>query len=196
MGRWFGGARLKARAAACGGAALSMFGLLSGCAGMQAQYEAQYCTHDAAYAAGVNAAKNGQDMSGNYAATTSCSGDAAALNQAYTQGYQFGLRSTGGRGGPARPRGYECKNSFGKEICGYHCVESGTNVRCAATPEQQCMAGGFGKIACGYSCAKSQTTVKCAQRRRNNCAADSFGNVKCGRNCRLEFGTLKCDEEE
>lgn len=201
MGNWFEGPIHAVRVAlACTrrGIALVPLVALSNCAAMQAQYEAQHCTHDAAYAAGVNAGKNGQNMSGDYASVTNCTGDATdatALNNAYAAGFKFGLRSTGGGGGSRRPAGYECKNSFGKEICGYHCVEQGTNVRCAPTPDQRCIAGGFGNIACGYNCAKSNSTVKCAQRRRDNCAADNFGNVKCGRNCRLEFGNLKCDEQ-
>ena len=193
MEKGCGGSSVWARGR--GVAALGALVLVSGCASMQAQYEAQHCTHNAAYAAGVNTAKNGKDMLGDYAATTSCSSDAVGLNKAYTSGFQFGLRNTGGNGSSTSPPGYECRSSFGKEICGYNCVASGSSVRCAASPEQQCLAGGFGKIACGYNCAKSQNTVKCAQRRGNNCVADSFGNVKCGRNCRVEFGDIKCGKE-
>lgn len=172
---------------------LGLAALATGCAAMQAQYVAQTCNHDAAYAAGMNDGKNGNNMRGNYA--SGCPQDIAALNRAYSEGFKFGLKNTATTGN-GRPQGYQCRTSFGNEVCGYHCVtSSGGNVRCAARPDQMCMTGGFGEIACGYNCAQSTNALACAQKRGNNCVG-AYGEVRCGKNCRIEFGNIKCDKRE
>lgn len=165
---------------------------LVSCAAMKAEYIAENCNPSAAYAGGVNDAKNGNDMKPNYASVFDCDEDQTALNQSYADGFKFGLNATAGDSG-GRRADYQCKSSFGNKVCGYHCVQSMNTVQCASTPDQTCLATDFGEIACGYGCAKSQNTVKCAQRRRENCAADNFGNVKCGRNCRAEPSGVTCD---
>ncbi len=62
---------------------------LSGCAAIQQDMIAQTCNTDAAYATGVNNAKNGFDMQNDFAAI--CPNNTAAINSAYRDGYQFGL---------------------------------------------------------------------------------------------------------
>lgn len=165
------------------------------CAAMQAQYVAEVCTPSAAYAAGINDAKNRQDMKGNYAAGLSCPQFQASLNQSYAEGFRFAL-DKGTAGPDGRFPGYECKSSFGNKVCGYHCVHSMGTVLCAARPDQMCLQTDFGKMACGYGCAISQNTIKCAQRKNESCVADNFGNVKCGRNCRATPFGLRCDKRK
>lgn len=163
------------------------------CAAMQAQYVAEVCTPSAAYAAGVNDARKGHDMKGNYAANAACPQFAASLNQSYAEGFRFAFDKTAAAPGGKGP-GYECRSSFGNKVCGYHCVESMGTVQCAARPDQMCLKTNFGKMACGYGCARSQDTVKCAQRKNESCVADSFGNVKCGRSCRVTPYGISCDK--
>ncbi|MCH2185527.1 hypothetical protein MK280_06605 [Myxococcota bacterium] len=168
---------------------------LASCAAIQAQYEAETCTPTAAYAAGVNDARNGKNMDGNYAAAYYCSQDQASLNQSYIEGFQFAMDKIPS-GPDSRHAGYECKSSFGNKVCGYNCVESMGTVQCASRPDQRCVANNFGQMACGYSCAKSQDTVKCAQKKNENCVADSFGNVECGRNCRVTPYGIRCGSRD
>lgn len=167
--------------------------LLGGCAQMQADYIAKTCNTDAAYAAGVNHGKNGDDMVGNYGMVAGCPDNIDALNQAYSKGFTVGLESGAALPPNTEPE-YQCKSSFGNEVCGYNCVKSNNNVQCASTPDQMCVAGKFGSTACGYGCAKSSKEVKCASRRRDNCVADNFGKIQCGRNCRIEKSKIVCDE--
>ncbi|MEM6581435.1 MAG: hypothetical protein AAF699_09190 [Pseudomonadota bacterium] len=174
-------------------AALILLLALAGCETMRTDSIARNCNTDAAHAAGVNAGKQGSDMIPNYGSRYSCPEQHTALNAAYRDGYKFGLENAAKTAG--RNKGYRCYNSFGKEICGYNCVEAITSVQCAPTPDQHCMATDFGSIACGYGCAKSGNTVKCASNKRENCVADVFGNVICGRNCRIDFNKAKCDEQ-
>jgi hypothetical protein len=63
--------------------------LLSGCAQLEQAYIQQTCNTDAAYAAGVNDAKNNVDMQANYA--SSCPANVAELNDTYRKGYEFSL---------------------------------------------------------------------------------------------------------
>jgi hypothetical protein len=63
--------------------------LLGGCARLQQDYIEQTCNTDAAYAAGVNDAKNNIDMQTNYAG--GCPANVATLNDSYRRGYQFSL---------------------------------------------------------------------------------------------------------
>lgn len=58
---------------------------------MQQAIIAQMCNPNAAYAQGVNDAKNSVDMKYDYAGWYSCPYSNAAINAAYQQGYQFGL---------------------------------------------------------------------------------------------------------
>jgi hypothetical protein len=167
--------------------------LLTSCAAMKQNYIEQTCNHDAAYAAGVNAAKNGEDMQGAYAQSSGCPHTPEtpeALNAAYVSGFRFGLETTGGS-----RSGYGCKESFGNKVCGYHCTENAGTVRCASTPDQHCISAGVGNVACGYHCASPPTQVICATHRGDNCVINAFGDAKCGRNCRDDRGSkVTCDE--
>jgi hypothetical protein len=176
------------------GAALLLFLLFgSGCAQMQSALVAEVCTPDAAYAAGVNDAKNGRDMQSNY--SSGCPAP-AGLNDSYRKGYQFGLSRTEPASPSSERAGYGCVSSFGREVCGYECKESLGSAQCASTPDQQCVVGPFGKIACGYSCVVSPFAARCAVHRGNNCVSDSAGNIQCGRNCRIDYGNPTCDSKE
>src|SRR5262249_1724589 len=100
----------------------------------------------------------------------------------------------------------ECLTSSGKTACGYHCVASDGQVRCAQTPEGVCtIASGvvvcwdpppvlrrvFGervpqpscvttsyRTACGYSCEMSNDQVQCAQTPFGECQV-SDGRLVC-----------------
>ncbi|WP_119343495.1 hypothetical protein [Facilibium subflavum] len=75
---------------------LSSIFLLSSCAQMMTQMAQQNCTLDAAYASGVNAAKEGNSMDRNYASICSyinlSEAEKLKLNAEYRKGYQFGLK--------------------------------------------------------------------------------------------------------
>ena len=175
--------------------------LLSGCAAMQQSYVEQKCNTDAAYAAGVNAAKNGRNMRANYAAD--CPTNQAEINASYRQGYQYAFSANNNNSGininingnNSRSNGWMCTQGIGGEVCGYGCITSFGVTRCARFPGQQCLADNFGNIACGYHCMKSLNSVKCAQSWGDNCVKSNFGDVKCGINCRFDFGQIKCDQE-
>lgn len=167
--------------------------LLTGCAQLTELVEQEMCSRDAAYAAGVNAGRTGHEMASNF--SWGCPLP-EGLNEAYREGYQFGLAHAGGSNATNAAPTHQCVSSFGQQVCGYHCKQSGTTERCAATPDQQCVKDDFGAIACGYGCVKTSTSVGCAEHRSDNCVSDIVGNIKCGRNCRVEYASLKCDKKD
>jgi hypothetical protein len=80
--------------------------------------------------------------------------------------------------------------------CGFNCVNSMNNVRCASQPDQICRSNPLGIIACGYHCISTVKTVRCALYSSDVCVADSNGNVFCGINCRVERNAIAvCDVE-
>lgn len=82
------------------------------------------------------------------------------------------------------------------EACGFNCINSLNNVRCAASPDQVCRSNELGLIACGYNCISSPKTVRCALHPTDQCVADNNGNVFCGLNCRVERNAIGvCDIE-
>lgn len=167
--------------------------LLPGCAQLTELVEQEMCSRDAAYAAGVNAGKDGHEMASNFAWGCPMPD---GLNEAYKEGYQFGLAHSRGPDATVAGATHQCLSSYGQKVCGYDCKQSGTTTRCASTPDQQCVKDDFGEIACGYGCVKTSTSVGCAKHRSGNCVSDIVGNIKCGRNCRVEYGSLKCDQKE
>lgn len=172
---------------------LALLALLSGCAGLQAALLEADCNPDAAYAAGMNDGKNGEDMVPDYA--SSCPSD-DGINAAYRKGFQFGLaRGAAATSVPATARPH-CISSFGNKICGFDCKKSGTQAKCASTSDQKCVVGPFQEIECGYNCVKTAFAARCAKRMRHNCVSDGAGDVKCGLNCRVDYGNLTCDSEE
>ena len=167
--------------------------IVSGCAELQAALVEAECNPDAAYAAGMNDGKNGEDMNAYYA--NDCPPD-AGIQAAYRSGYQFGLAHSTSGTSTTPAAHHQCVSSFGNKVCGYHCKKSGSEARCASTPDQFCVKGGFDEIACGYNCVKTDFAVRCAKRPKHNCVSDMVGSIKCGRNCRIEYGSVQCDSEE
>ena len=89
--------------------ALVMLSVLSSCAMVQASM----CNTNAAYAQGVNDAKNHQDMKTNYASL--CSADVDMINASYQKGYTTGLKDQPN----SLPQStYQCQTPYTKEICG------------------------------------------------------------------------------
>ncbi len=161
--------------------------LINGCAAIKASS----CTTNAAYSTGVNDARNQHNMSTNYASI--CDSNNDAINTAYREGYQSVNSNNQNNGISSGP---QCINNFGDKICGYNCVKSINNVRCASTSDQQCLADNFGNIACGYGCIKSINEVKCAPNPNQNCVTDTAGNIICGKNCVEKYGRVKCDDRK
>jgi hypothetical protein len=90
----------------------------------------------------------------------------------------------------------KCIETVNGQACGFNCVNSLNNVRCAATPDQVCRTNDNGDLACGYHCISSPKTVRCAAFSTDNCVADLNGYVFCGQNCRIEGNaTGACDIE-
>ena len=172
---------------------LALATLLSGCAELQAALVEAECNPNAAYAEGVNDGKNGEDMNSDYA--SDCPRD-DGINVAYRRGYRFGLANASSDPSTPAAAQHRCVSSFGNKVCGYNCKKSGTEARCASTPDQFCVKGPFDVIACGYNCVKTDFAARCAKRPRHNCVSDMAGEIKCGRNCRVEYGSLECDSEE
>lgn len=92
-----------------------------------------------------------------------------------------------------RPKCIETPNG---EACGFNCVNSLNNVRCAASPDQVCRGNQSGDIACGYNCIATSKVVRCAAFPTDLCIADVNGYVFCGQNCRVDGNaTAVCDIE-
>ncbi|MEO5668454.1 MAG: hypothetical protein ABIR96_10370, partial [Bdellovibrionota bacterium] len=140
---------------------LALLFLVSGCASMMAQF----CTESAAYENGYNQAKNGENR--NAAQYGVC--DAAAqekLQSSYSNGYRDGAKIAGTNalagiataiaGGAPR----ECKEAYGKKVCGYGCVSEYGQVKCASRPSDNCVAA-YGQIKCGRNCSESYGKISC-----------------------------------
>jgi len=102
--------------------------------------------------------------------------------------------------------GVTCMTSEGKTACGYHCIASYGEVRCAQRPEGICVAGSgtvtcwdpppivrltfpfraprpqciasAGQVACGYGCIANYDRVACAQTPFGACKANE-GRLVC-----------------
>jgi hypothetical protein len=93
----------------------------------------------------------------------------------------------------ARPK---CIETSTGQACGYNCINSLNNVRCATSPDQVCRSNEVGQIACGYNCVSTVKTVRCALTPTDTCVSDNNGNVFCGANCRIERNAIGvCDLE-
>lgn len=90
----------------------------------------------------------------------------------------------------------KCIQTTTGQACGFNCVNSMNNVRCAATPDQICRSNDNGTIACGYNCIATHKTVRCAAFSTDGCVGDVNGYVFCGQNCRIDGNaTAVCDIE-
>lgn len=90
----------------------------------------------------------------------------------------------------------KCIETVNGQACGFNCVNSLNNVRCAATPDQVCRSNEIGNIACGYHCISTSKTVRCAAFPTDGCVSDVNGYIFCGQNCRIEGNaTAVCDIE-
>lgn len=153
---------------------ISLLFVLSGCAQLQQYNIEQNCNASAAYASGINDAKNGQDMQRNYA--SDCPANNQQLNDAYQKGFKFGLAHT-----PAPGAQVNIYNG-GNGARGYG---------------RQCIKDNFGDKACGYNCVKTPFKVQCANIPGNNCVKNVFNDIQCGRNCRVDaFNNIKCDSQD
>lgn len=90
----------------------------------------------------------------------------------------------------------KCIQTTSGQACGFNCVNSLNNVRCAASPDQYCRSNDNGDIACGYNCIASSKTVRCAAFPTDSCISDHNGYVFCGQNCRIDGNAMGvCDIE-
>jgi len=137
--------------------------LLSGCAAMQRDFVERSCNREGAFQKGYNDATAGQEM--NNAWTTGCPAESVEhVQSAYREGF-LQARSERPRElhiSTDRPNrlGFECKESFGKKVCGYSCLEAFGNLKCAKFASHNC-AEGFGQIKCGKNCRVEFGNVKC-----------------------------------
>lgn len=113
----------------------------------------------------------------------------------------------GGRSGVPLSKA-TCEAAYGEIACGYGCAQGYGEVKCAATPQGRCMAGGgavscwdppsvqgvvvphrgdwseaacradYGQTTCGYDCVAAYGEVKCAQTPFGACHA-AYGEVLC-----------------
>lgn len=156
------------------------------------------CSPQTAYARGMVDAQQGRWFKKNY-------GDNCPeimqknLQQFYLQGYKAGGGNPDEKHQRRPRRGKsERKCIFtptAQQICGYDCVKSITQAKCATRPDQNCVVGHFDEVACGFHCIAGNDKVYCAQRQSDRCIRDNFGNVKCGKNCRVNNFNLQCDIE-
>jgi hypothetical protein len=79
----------------------------------------------------------------------------------------------------------KCIEGYHGQACGFNCVNSLGNVRCAATPDQYCKSDIHGHIACGYHCIAERDDVRCAIVPTDTCVSDHNGRIFCGVNCQL-----------
>ncbi|MBA2653814.1 MAG: hypothetical protein H0U71_01955 [Gammaproteobacteria bacterium] len=106
---------------------------------------------------------------------------------------EHGLQSLIEVGPSPRPK---CIETVSGQACGFNCVNSFNNVRCAPTPDQVCRSNDLGEIACGYNCIATAVTVRCAMTPTDVCVSDHNGRVYCGVNCRItDNADAMCDLE-
>lgn len=134
-----------------------------GCAAMKQAWVAQNCNREAAYAAGMNDARGGRQMHQNFASLCD-----PAVAGTINEGYREGYTATAGGGSvnvtvaSAPPK--QCIRAYGKEVCGWGCVEAYGQVRCADRPQDRCLEA-YGKITCGTNCRNNYGQVICDETR-------------------------------
>ncbi len=149
---------------------------LSSCGDLTQMYIQNNCNTSAAYAHGVNAAKDGRDMDGNYA--SSCPVNQDEINTAYRMGFKYGLSHMP----PPPPAQINVFDGHGHHHH-HHAKE--------------CLQDNFGHQTCGYGCVKTPFEIQCAQLPHDSCVKDPFNNIQCGRNCRIDaFNNITCDSKE
>lgn len=129
----------------------------AGCEHMLNAYRNSNCTYDEAFAAGVNAAKNKQDMNPSFAKLCD-----AALQEGAARGYREGY-TTGLSSQPIEIKigaQRECHSKYGREVCGYSCLESYGTWTCASKPSDNCVES-YGTVKCGTNCRVSYGQIKC-----------------------------------
>ncbi|MCE9579217.1 MAG: hypothetical protein K8W52_39200 [Deltaproteobacteria bacterium] len=85
----------------------------------------------------------------------------------------------------------ECKSEYGTTVCGYHCVASYGQVRCADSPMGACAAS-YGNITCW----SPSTDVRRAYRESGPAAqcVSEYGTTACGYGCAASYGEVRCAE--
>jgi len=83
----------------------------------------------------------------------------------------------------------KCLNSEGKTACGYHCLASFGEVRCAQRPDGMCIAG-VGTVAC-WDGPPLLRAVFLDRPPRPQCVA-SAGQVACGYQCVVNYDRVLC----
>ncbi len=151
----------------------------------------------AAYAGGpVVSAYSGQTSSSDSqaASTVNYPGERSVPSGDFARPYPTqGLTSLIEVGPSARAK---CIQTVSGQACGFNCVNSLNNVRCAASPDQYCRSNQTGDIACGYNCIVTSKVVRCAAFPSDTCVSDTNGYVFCGQNCRITGNAVAvCDIE-
>lgn len=134
--------------------------LMTGCAALTEQARQSECNTDAAYAMGVNDARQNSPMGADYRGL--CQGyNIQAINAAYRRGYMTitKSKSTGGgininigRSGGANGH-WECIDMPFKSVCGYGCLKTPFNkAYCGARPGDTCVINQFNQVKCGKHC--------------------------------------------
>ncbi len=143
--------------------------LLTSCAMIQ---EAT-CNTNAAYARGINDAKNHEDMQTNYASI--CPADIKAINNAYQDGYTTGLKKQIVII-PSSHSTYQCKTSYIKKICGYGCIKDAFNhIYCGMAYNDTCVEDAFHTIKCGLNChVNDMNSVECDKERYSKTSEKPF----------------------
>lgn len=153
----------------------------AGCAGMMASWRAHNCHYDGAYKAGMNDARNGEEMRMNF--SHPCRAETRAeVERGYREGYTAGVG--GGQvvvGGGAQGGGV---------VVSAGGVGAGP-VAAQGDPAWRCRTA-YGQRRCGFGCVKAYGKIACARERHHNCV-QAYGNVACGPNCRSEYGKIVCD---
>jgi hypothetical protein len=144
--------------------------IIAGCQSAE-KFEAKTCHYDGAYQQGANDGKQSADLRGEELAYKCPENTRADVRRGYREGYEsFSKKNRSfvdilkdkveGSGKPQT-----CKeNKAGEEICGYGCIETNGEVKCAKKSEHACMSSG-GKIHCGLNCRESRPgKVTCDER--------------------------------
>jgi hypothetical protein len=84
-----------------------------------------------------------------------------------------------------------CLASGGKTACGYHCLASFGEVRCAQRPDGMCIAG-VGTVAC-WDAPPLLRAIFVDRLPRPQCVA-SAGQVACGYQCVINYDRVLCAE--
>lgn len=157
----------------------------------------QECNHRAAYAAGVEDARQKRQMKMDFG--RHCPYDQSTLSLLYRQGFENGALArldgnvehprwyTEGASGPKKSR-------FTHNDSGDDAPVEKMKLKPYDPTKWHCFPDQDGNKVCGFYCQRASGKVKCTGSKSQRCVKNEKGDLACGYNCTSTAKTAKCGQ--